>query len=858
MKNIILIFILFLSFSCKKNNINHVKSPDGKIQFCYNIEKGKFCYNVIAEGNDIIKKSFINFEFKNQPKLFKDLKITNVSLSKKNETWETICGESQTIKNHYNQLEVTLNEINSKKSFKIVARVYNDGIAFRYFFPINYMNDSLLIISENTEFNFPTNDSAWWIPSDDFAYESIYRNTKLNEIIEVNTPFTVKQKNGYFVCIHEAALYDYSEMYLKNIDKNRFCFVSSLWKEPDGVACRVKLPFKSPWRCILINKSANDLIKNNLIENVNEPCKIKDVTWIKPLKFIGIWWDMHIGKKTWFYGINHGANTKKTKEYIDFASKHNIQGVLTEGWNEGWDTWVPGKKSLQNFCKPYPDFDLKEIVKYAKSKNVEFIAHHETGGNIIEYEKQIDSAFSLLNKLGVHYLKTGYAGQIIPKGYHHHGQFMVRHFQKVVEKAAKYKICLDVHESIKPTGICRTYPNLLSQEAVRGNEWNATYKATPPYHATILPFTRFIAGAADYTPGIFHINHSPDVNKRLYCTLTYQLAMFVVFKSPMMMLSDRIENYVNNRALSFIENLPNSWEETHVIAAEPGDFVSIAKRKNKDWFIGSIVDEKNYLIKIPLSFLERGVEYIATIYSDSITTNWENNPESIEITKLYVNNRDTIYSAISKAGGNAIILSPIRKNIVKNKKISNIHNFNKTALIKMQEFDKLPTYGKLLYKHLALNKTYKQLCNYSSRYAATGNFALTDGIIGDFNFSSGNWQGYEGSDFDITVDLEKIISINNISIRFLNSPNDWIFLPLKVDFFISENGNLFSKIGEINYKSKNERKMDIVEIKDYNISLKHKKAKYIRIIAKSNIKCPPWHYGKDNKSWLFCDEVTIN
>jgi alpha-glucosidase len=573
------------------------------------------------------------------------------------------------------------------------------------------------------------------------------------------------------------------------------------------------------------------------------------------MKFIGIWWGMHIKRYTWSAGPDHGATTARAKEYIDFAAAHGIGGVLAEGWNKGWETWASGQVPLQDFCTAYPDFDLEEVVRYAKEKNVIFISHHETGGNIPEYERQLESALALCRSHGITALKTGYAGPILPKGYHHHGQYMVRHFQKVVELAAKYHIMLDVHESIKPTGLDRTWPNLMTQEGARGNEWNATYKATPPYHATILPFTRFLAGPYDYTPGIFKIVHSPESNKRLYCTRTYQLAMFVVYYSPLMMVSDMIENYEGQAGLRFIEEVPCNWDETRVPAAHPGDYVCIARREKDRWFVGTITDEQCRLIKIPMSFLKSGQRYLATIYGDSISTDWENLPEAMEIGHYVVTADDTICAALSKAGGNAVMITPLGNDRLKD--YLAISTYNREAENKMKVFRTRKTYGDLHIEHLALKKPLKLKESYSERYPASGKQALTDGERGSYNFSAGGWQGFEGCDMEATIDLQELKKIHSITAGFLSSVNDWIFFPTTVTFYYSKNGSDYIKAGE-KYLSNNKRDEKTVSIKDLSVQFDEVSARYVKVAAKSIGTCPSWHYGKGGKAWLFCDEIMVN
>jgi alpha-glucosidase len=857
MKYLIYLLLLTSFISCQqKPTVKVLSSPDGKIKINIGIAEGKAFYNITADGNSIINKSVMGFDFKDLPSLGDSLEITNTTNLSRDESWKPVCGTSSEIRNHYNETSVSFTEIAGlKRSFTVVARAYNDGVAFRYEFPVQ-KHDSLFITAENTCFNFPDNDTAWWIPSDEFAYESLYRKTPLSQIHDANTPFTIQTKSGYFISLHEAALLDYSEYWLKKNPKDSMSFSSSLWPEPDGVCARVKLPFKTPWRCLMIGRKPGDLLESHLIQNLNEASALNDVSWIKPSKFIGIWWGMQTGEYSWKAGPNHGATTARMMQYIDFAKQHHIGAVLAEGWNKGWETWNPSVVPMQDFCTAYPDFDLKKVVEYAKDNHIEFMSHHETGGNIPEYERQIDSAFALCQRLGIKMLKTGYAGSIIPKGFHHHGQFMVRHFQRVVALAAKYHIMLDVHESIKPTGLDRSWPNLMTQEAVRGNEWNGGYKATPAYHAAILPFTRQLAGPFDYTPGIFHINHTPELNKRLYSTLTYQLAMFVVFYSPLMMVSDKIENYENKAAFKFIEDVAVSWDESHVVDAVLGKYVSIVRRSGDQWFIGSLCDENAHKINIPLSFLNKDQQYIATIYGDAINTDWEKNPEAVEIADYVVCSKDTIYAALSKAGGHCVSIRPAASADLKNKAALKLYNSKAEA--KIQAFNKLKTYGDERISHLALNKPLTLLTAYSDRYPASGKNALTDGRRGLVNYSLGNWQGYEGVNMDACIDLGKMTGIHQISCGFLSNPDSWIFLPLQLDFYTSADGINFDHIGKLSNTMENASAMNIIRIKNFTLDFAPLNVRYVRVKTTTIIHCPAWHYGKGGKAWLFCDEIVVN
>jgi alpha-glucosidase len=854
MQKLWILLLIPILFSCKRPQEFSVNSPDGRIGLYFKLVDGKPFYHVVGDGQTLISPSSLGFTLKEKP-LSSRFVISDVLETAGDETWVPPCGTDSCIRNNYREMTVTLREDTTHgRRLQFVARAYNDGVAFRFVFTEDFAQDSLLILSENTEFRFPQNDSAWWIPPDEFAYESLYRNTPLMQVDAAHTPVTIGR--GPYLCIHEAALTDYSEMYLRR-DKNDSLprFSSALWPWPDGVCCRNTAPFKTPWRCIIIVREAGRLLESHLIQNLNEPCAIRDVSWIKPLKFVGIWWDLHLGKQSWKEGPQHGATTENSKRYIDFAERHGIDGFLAEGWNKGWETWAAGLTPMQDFCRPADDFDLDAVVQYARSKGVAFVSHHETGGNIPVYEQQMDSAMALCQRLGIRYLKTGYAGPILPAGCHHHGQYMVRHFQKVVETAARYGICIDAHESIKPTGLDRTWPNLLTQEAARGNEWNATYKATPPYHATILPFTRFVAGPYDYTPGIFGINHSPEKNKRLYCTLSYQLALYVAFYSPMMMVSDRIEAYEGHPAFRFPEAVPCSWDETKAIAAVPGDLVCVARRSDRTWFVGSMTDEHQRLLRIPLSFLNPGETYVAEIFGDSLTTDWKQRPQAVECGSYLVSSKDTILAALAKAGGHAVILRPFGAQ--EKSSLRPIAFYNQGAAAKMKVFAQQETFGNRRVAHLALGCQLKLETAYSERYPASGPDALTDGERAELNYAAGGWQGFEGCDLKAVIDLGKPKSIRRISAGFLGSPNDWIFLPLTVECSISEDGQTYRLLGSWQNPRSWRDHADLIEIVNVPFDGSGSRARYIRIVAKSQKQCPEGHTGKGGKAWLFCDEIVV-
>ena len=853
-------FVIFVLFLIEVSVIQHVRSqnltsPNGNLSLMFWLNNDSPQYSVKHKETTLIDSSSMGFKFKNSSNYYKNVLCFGFENKYVDEMWKPVWGTDSIIRNNYNSVVFHLADLNEPdRKLDIEFRAYNDGVAFRYVFP-EKLKDSLFIIEENTEFKFAHNDSVWWIPEDEFAYESLYRHTLLSDAEKANTPFTVVAPK-YSIVIHEAALIDYSEMYLAKKPGDSLTFCSQLWSWPDGIGVRAMAPFKTPWRVIMVSENPAGLIQSHIIQNLNEPCAIKNTSWIKPMKFAGIWWGMHTGNYTWYYGPKHGATTERAKQYIDFYSGHNIGGLLAEGWNKGWETWATDTVAQQDFCKPYPDFDLKQVVRYAKKKNVELISHHETGGNIPMYEKQMKSAMKLCRRLGIHSLKTGYAGPIIPAGMHHHGQYMVRHFQKVVEMAAHYKITINAHESIKPTGLDRTWPNLMSQECARGNEWNATYNAIPPYHATILPFTRFLAGPFDYTPGIFKINHDSIKNKRLYCTLAGELSLYVIFHSPLMMVADLPENYENKPAFKFIEDVPCTWDETKVIEAQPGKLICIARRKGKNWFIGARTNENSSLFEIPFSFLAPDFQYNATIYSDAINTDWQTNPEEIEIGNYLLTNKDTLLAALSKAGGLTISITPIDFES-KDKTIKNINSFNASTHAKAYAFSKQNTFGNLTVNNKAIGAKVNYLIPISSKYPASGDSTLCDGKIGQFNIFENKWQGFEGTGFDILMELPELVYADTFIVRFLYSPNDWIFLPDKVEFLISTDNKEFASIAEIKIDNEKETDLKIMDIKKIEIVYDSLPVRYLRIKATSSGVCPQWHYASGKKSWIFIDEIIL-
>lgn len=659
-------------------------SPDGKICIRFVLKAGQPYYEVVYQKKTLIQPSPLGFRLDEAPPLMENFSVTDTRSDSFDETWKPVLGEDKTIRNHYNQLIVTLRETSTLHRILIlIFRAYDDGVAFRYSLPEQPNLKKFQIISEETRFNFAGNYTAWWIPADYDSYEKLYHETPLSKIKAVNTPVTMVTPDSIYLSIHEANLTDYAGMTLKRVKRSASNFECDLVPWPDGIKVKTRTPMKTPWRTIQIAARPGGLIESHLIVNLNEPCALKDVSWIKPMKYVGIWWGMHIGKWTWHEGPKHGATTARAKEYIDFASAHHIPALLVEGWNKGWATWWT-KKPEFSFTEAYPDYNLNEVVQYGKEKGVVLIGHNETAGNVPSYDAQMEKAFALYEKLGIPAIKTGYAGKIIPKGQHHHGQWMVRHYRKVVKMAAKYHIMVDAHEPIKPTGIRRTYPNFLTREGVRGMEYNAWSAGNPPNHTTIVPFTRMLAGPLDYTPGIFNILFDKTGKHRVHTTLAKQLALYVILYSPLQMAADLVENYKDNPAFQFIEKVPSNWDETRVLKSRIGHFVTIVRRRGNEWFLGSITDKHPRLLEIPLDFLNPETRYVAHIYADARETNYFTNPTAVEIGQYQVTAKDTLPAALDGGGGMAVRFSPVRGKTEKS--LQSIQYFRKEAGEKMKAF----------------------------------------------------------------------------------------------------------------------------------------------------------------------------
>jgi alpha-glucosidase len=671
------LIIFLVAINCSCNIIQPVfweaSSPDTDMLIKVGLnDEGQLLYQTFFKGELLIDTSYLGIDLHNAPDLRKGFSVISVDRSSFNETWEQPWGEEQWIKNHYNEIVIQVQEKSGfKRRMNVVFRVFDDGIGFRYEFPEQEHLRNIEIINEYTEFNFVENHKSWWIPAmEPNRYEYLYQTSSLSDIENVHTPLTLQTESGICVSLHEADLQNYSSMYLRGDSSN--CLKSELipYSESELGRAFVSTPGKSPWRTITIAENPADLLTSYIILNLNEPNQIGDVSWFKPGKYIGVWWEMHIGKGTWTPGNHHSANTQNTKKYIDFAARHGFDGVLVEGWNKGWDSdWV-GKGEAFSFTEPYPDYDVEELHKYANSRGVYLVGHHETGGNVDNYEQQITEAYQFLSKYDMKAVKTGYVehGNLLTNGKYHHGQSYIDHFRKVIRLAAEHQVAIIAHEPIKDTGERRTYPNIVAREGARGQEFNAWSNdgGNPPDHTLILPFTRCLASPFDFTPGVFDLKIPKKPNNQVNTTLAKQLALYVVIYSPMQMACDLPKNYeAYPDAFEFIKRVGVDWERTIVLHAEIGDLLTIARkeRDTEDWFVGSITDETGREISIDLDFLAPGEKYRATIYRDGPDAHYLEKSEDYKIDKILVDSNDTIDAKLAPGGGIAISLHKIEKGL---------------------------------------------------------------------------------------------------------------------------------------------------------------------------------------------------
>ena len=662
MKLIFKIFSLLLTTCflcvCNKTSQEILSSPDGTIRIFFTIEGGNAYYSVAKNGEAILNPSRLGFVLNEKTALEGPFKIKNISRTSFDETWQQPWGEEIEVRNFYNEIKIELQETTGEKRLlDIVFRAFDDGIGFRYEFPKQKNLNDFEITAELTEFALTRNDSAWSIPAyKGEYYEMLYKKLSISQLDTVAAPITIETNDGKFIAIHEANLTDYAAMNLYPVGGTTLKTDLTPWST--GIKVYAKTPFVSPWRTIILANDLNQLVNSRIMLNLNEPSKIEDISWLRPSKYIGIWWGMHMGRYTWAQGPNHGATTKNMKEYIDFAAEHNIQGVLVEGWNYGWDgDWVTNGDSF-SFTKPFPDYDINEVVRYATLKNVEIIGHNETGGATINYENQLEDAFVFLTQHGIHMVKTGYVNNFLDKKERHSSQYGVRHYRKVIETAAKYHIMVDNHEPVMPTGLQRTYPNLMALEAVRGQEYDAwsSEGGNPPEHTTIIPFTRGLAGPMDFTPGTFNFSNPVYPQTRVQTTIAKQLALYVVIYSPLQMISDMPENYVNKPAFEFIKAVPVDWAKTIIKDGKIGDYV-VTVRKDKysdDWFLGAITDENARNFKVDFSFLDAGKMYKARIFRDVPDSDWKTNPYPILIEEQEITSESVMELHLAPGGGTAI------------------------------------------------------------------------------------------------------------------------------------------------------------------------------------------------------------
>ena len=644
-----------------------VTSPNGRLSLLTGVDaSGKPYFELLRDNKSIIKKSYLGVSIKDG-QLFEDFKVTKTSRNQLDETWQQPLGEELNIRNHYNELTLYLQQKKDKKRMmNIVFRLFNDGMGFRYVFPKQANLNQFTIIDEKTALTLPWDAPAWTIPTEGtHYYEALWTKAPISEKPTVSTPITMEVNDSLYLVFHEANLTDYATLnYHPQKDQNGQVILSSEltpWSNGDKVYAAT--PFVSPWRTVIVGSTIADITASRLMLNLNEPCKIKDTSWIEDGKYVGIWWAIHMGDYTWSQGEKHGATTANTKRYIDFAAKNGFKGVLVEGWNWGWDGNWGAEGDKFNFTKAYPDYDLDSLQHYALSKGVRLIAHNETGGSAKNYEQQLDSAFALYQRLGIRTVKTGYVNDKMDNLELQHSQYGVRHYRKVIETAAKYQIMIVNHEPAMPTGLNRTYPNLISGEGVRGQEYNAWSQdgGNPPYHLCIVPFTRQLAGAIDYTPGIFNFENKAVPQSHPQTTIAKQLASYVVIYSPWQMAADKIENYEAHPALSFIQRVPTNWQESRVLNAELGKYVTIARkeRNGNNWYIGGLTDQDPRTLTLHFDFLDNDAQYEALIYSDGEGADYRTNPYPLAITQKRIRKGDSLQLKLAPSGGFAIELKKI-------------------------------------------------------------------------------------------------------------------------------------------------------------------------------------------------------
>lgn len=659
----IIFFLVWVALTgCKEEKATTVSSPDASIQLQAMVESGVVYYTVSRNGVPVIGKSRLGFSLKDGS-FDRDFAIEDVQHTSFNETWEQPWGEEITVVNNYNQMTVRLAETSGlKRKLNVVFRLFNDGLGFRYEFPEQKNLKDFIIMDELTEFALPNGGTAWSFPAFDGTeyYEALYKPSAVSELnTTVAAPLTIEVDSDLYLTIHEANLTDYAAMNLVQTNRTNV-LKAELTPWSTGEKVFTSAPSVTPWRTVIIADKPGDLILSRLMLNLNEPSRIADTSWIEPGRYIGIWWGMHMEAYTWYMGPKHGATTANTKRYIDFAAKHGFSGVLVEGWNKGWENNWTKEGDKFSFTEAYPDYDLPALSKYAAEKGVRLIGHHETGGATKNYESQLEEAFALCREMGINSVKTGYVGPLLDGKERHSSQYGVRHYRKVIETAAKYHIMIDNHEPVMPTGLQRTWPNLMTQEGVRGQEYNAWARdgGNPPEHTTIIPFTRGLAGPMDFTPGIFNYNNPVYPQTRPRTTRAKQLALSVVLFSPLQMASDMIESYEGFSEFEFITSCPATWSKTVVPEAKIGEYVTFARRDrdSENWYIGGITNANEREMTLPLTFLRKGTKYQAKIFKDAADAHYNDNPYAIEIEELEVDSESVLNIRMAPGGGVAMMI----------------------------------------------------------------------------------------------------------------------------------------------------------------------------------------------------------
>lgn len=693
----VLLSLSFLMMSAWGLQAEDLKSPNGRLVMHFEVD-GMGCpvYTLSYKGKPVIKRSRLGLEAEGFS-LREGFQLQKAETATFDETWKPVWGEVSSIRNHYNELAVTLLQPKDDRTIRIRFRLYDDGLGFRYEFPEQKNLVYFVIKDEYSEFAMAGDHKAFWIPGDYDTQEYDYTESHLSEIRKLmkaavtfntsQTPFSptgvqtalmMKSADGLYINLHEAALVDYPCMSLE-LDDKTMTFRSWLTPDAQGKKGYMQTPCQSPWRTIMVSDDAREILASKLTLNLNEPCALKDVSWIKPVKYIGVWWEMITGKSTWAYtndllsvhiGVTdytkvkpngtHAANNDKVRRYIDFAAKHGFDQVLVEGWNIGWEDWFGHSKDyVFDFLTPYPDFDIKALNEYAHSKGVKLMMHHETSASIRNYERHMEEAYQLMNKYGYNAVKSGYVGNIIPRGEHHYGQWMINHYLYAVKKAAEHHIMVNAHEAVRPTGLCRTYPNLIGNESARGTEYES-FGGNKPFHTTILPFTRLMGGPMDYTPGIFETrikNVNPENNSFVHSTLARQLALFVTMYSPLQMAADLPENYERFMdAFQFIKDVAVDWDDSKYLEAEPGRYITVARKAKgtNNWFVGCTASENGHMANISFDFLDPKRKYTATIYADGPTAHYEKNPQAYTIKRMTVTNKSRLTLRAASGGGFAI------------------------------------------------------------------------------------------------------------------------------------------------------------------------------------------------------------